>query len=1200
MTTKKQTKRIRIKERPEGPLGFEDFPYAKLFYYQFYKPGDIAITTGQHWVKDKKSFKEAQNEVLNKRIYEQLGKEKWKFPDLTILGIWNVSTQANDSGHFVKGTEFDKFLNRQIFQYDADPDKSELRKNRTGFESEQIVLKDIHDGPKRVNNWLKQTNQPVENEDEVRKFTPRDYLDERDLTTFDNDFRKPSILKLKQTRVDCIRACGAGKSQTPYLAYYMTYVHFWDGKGQPINITLGPDNGIVRGNAMGMSGHDQAVKNDTLHLIWTSDALSDLDATKRNNVIIVKKQAEIRDAKGNVIEKALKKGEVYRKLLKDNKHRPIMVHCGYSGYYQSGSETCLSFQMRKAKKTFYWAFIDEVHRTLGADWGSWSKIHDDSICFIKHRFMPTATPDELTSAKKDYNKIYGLGIYSDVSFPPLDNVEAFYRGYIRAYKVFQLSFSTDDLPTDIFTKLDEGREPYISIINTRQDLVIPYKYYMELKTYYIFKRLYPNINHTLGVINRINNSRLYKKFIEAVKKPMLLRMFDGNYNDPEYKRLLNIHVLAMTTDVDDNKELRAMADRIGRDYKDSLILHCNLLGEGWNPGNTLTEKDKKYKGFVDSIQFIDNIDSKRRIAQNAGRGVRSPFFKPNCWVITSWLNIDINNSRTSLCGRVSQADNYNKRARKLHDVATALGIPKQFIHDNIVLKTCKPIRKPGGGGGTGPDNIDGDIEIDPFTDHFLEILELGMYRGLFEHYEEIVEYFHAEHEKRDCRYWRPGSQQEQKNILEDLLKKYPEYGYQQIYKVLAGRLQTMDPKLKNKIKIWKRENQKISKERMTKVRDVVMNCAKKQFAAGHRYSWYLGELSQFDFLKKYVDMTINNDEYTIGFATRHHFNLNEVFKDVDGFDKHNSLTKSLIPNSVYIENQKNVKRSLIKFFSDKIKNGQVDILRRDYNPCPEGGWFAENDGNVSFNGIISDEELNELQLYIFKQTGTKIRALHLDRLDGGCESVLKFTQAEKNIFKEYDRLARNKTIIKEVMPKFEKYMDILIATKNDDWHSLLAWKDNAKNKSGMTEFRTPVIFHKKEWQTILGGKYEHQPKEIVDIFLSKKNAYDEARSDLVARSRKAKYASGELVGTMKGKKNPGASKYHKGRLSPHLGKTWFTDGKNETSAFECPPGYHKGRKFRVESGKKGLCWFNNGEINKQYKLGTEPEGFNRGMIITDA
>ena len=48
-------------------------------------------------------------------------------------------------------------------------------------------------------------------------------------------------------------------------------------------------------------------------------------------------------------------------------------------------------------------------------------------------------------------------------------------------------------------------------------------------------------------------------------------------------------------------------------------------------------------------------------------------------------------------------------------------------------------------------------------------------------------------------------------------------------------------------------------------------------------------------------------------------------------------------------------------------------------------------------------------------------------------------------------------------------------------------------------------------------------------------------------------------------------------------------------SFTCPEGFVKGRKPR-KSTKQGLLWFNNGTVNRQYKLNSQPEGFVRGRI----
>jgi len=69
-----------------------------------------------------------------------------------------------------------------------------------------------------------------------------------------------------------------------------------------------------------------------------------------------------------------------------------------------------------------------------------------------------------------------------------------------------------------------------------------------------------------------------------------------------------------------------------------------------------------------------------------------------------------------------------------------------------------------------------------------------------------------------------------------------------------------------------------------------------------------------------------------------------------------------------------------------------------------------------------------------------------------------------------------------------------------------------------------------------------------------------------------------------------------GRKGSAKGKMWFNNGVIETYAGQCPDGFTKGRLPRV-STKKGLLWFTNGIINRQYRDGDQPEGFERGRRI---
>lgn len=69
----------------------------------------------------------------------------------------------------------------------------------------------------------------------------------------------------------------------------------------------------------------------------------------------------------------------------------------------------------------------------------------------------------------------------------------------------------------------------------------------------------------------------------------------------------------------------------------------------------------------------------------------------------------------------------------------------------------------------------------------------------------------------------------------------------------------------------------------------------------------------------------------------------------------------------------------------------------------------------------------------------------------------------------------------------------------------------------------------------------------------------------------------------------------RGRVGSSTGTIWCNDGTSEYQVTEIPVGMNKGRLIS-NAAKIGLRWFNNGEINKQYRDGHQPEGFIHGKI----
>ena len=79
-------------------------------------------------------------------------------------------------------------------------------------------------------------------------------------------------------------------------------------------------------------------------------------------------------------------------------------------------------------------------------------------------------------------------------------------------------------------------------------------------------------------------------------------------------------------------------------------------------------------------------------------------------------------------------------------------------------------------------------------------------------------------------------------------------------------------------------------------------------------------------------------------------------------------------------------------------------------------------------------------------------------------------------------------------------------------------------------------------------------------------------------------------------RNKKISDSQKGRPGTCTGKSWINDGVHELYADAVLPGYMLGRLPGMNKSKIGLCWFNNTITNKQFRLGTEPEGYIRGRI----
>jgi hypothetical protein len=71
---------------------------------------------------------------------------------------------------------------------------------------------------------------------------------------------------------------------------------------------------------------------------------------------------------------------------------------------------------------------------------------------------------------------------------------------------------------------------------------------------------------------------------------------------------------------------------------------------------------------------------------------------------------------------------------------------------------------------------------------------------------------------------------------------------------------------------------------------------------------------------------------------------------------------------------------------------------------------------------------------------------------------------------------------------------------------------------------------------------------------------------------------------------------HRGKTGSSAGKHWYNNGLDEKYLESAQPGWIKGRLNHTNEARKGLRWYNDGVKDKQYRQGTEPEGFISGRI----
>ena len=463
---------------------------------------------------------------------------------------------------------------------------------------------------------------------------------------FDTKFSKKKVNQIL-TRIFQHWPAASGKGSFPRLAYDMIFEPRWNFKKScPINVVVNPTLTVLKGNLVKHIQHDIALNNNVIHVIYAGDV------TKACN------NEEIHSVRA--LAKVFTDKKEYIQFINNTVNKTIWVHTTVHSYYR------LAEMMKAMKQTFYFGHLDEVHHMIQPDHSSWTASLNDKECKIHIRLM--------SSANKRYAKgdgaTYSMGdsSFSDIQVKDLDEKTAVALGYKRQSKIISYSYRETDFATDWLEKIDDGSQPHIKLKGTK--FVVPLSWWMAADALLKFRIEHFQVNHTKLTLNKVENCNDFAKFFDAFRKKVLKSYCKNDTKDPMYKRLIKAKIMVADTHSNSTVKILKEVSAIPDTYKDSFVIHCRLLGEGWDPAN----------GWIDSNMFVDATWSEIRIYQDVNRGSRigDGSKKINYIIMVAFLN---------------QESEFNKMFGNITKVGNALEMGVEDIKELVEFKAFKNMPK---------------------------------------------------------------------------------------------------------------------------------------------------------------------------------------------------------------------------------------------------------------------------------------------------------------------------------------------------------------------------------------------------------------------------------------------------------------------------------------------------------------------------
>ena len=474
----------------------------------------------------------------------------------------------------------------------------------------------------------------------------------------------------------------SGKGSFPRLAYDMIFEPRWDyKKAYPINAVINPTLTVLKGNLVKLIEHDLALNNNVVHAIYAGDVTKAAKNTEELQAI-------------RTLAKVFTNKVEFVKFIRETQNKTVWVHTTVHSYDR------LATVMKGQKKSFYFAHIDEVHHMIQPDYSTWTASLNDSACKIDVRFMSSANKRKARGNGATYSM--DDPNFCDIMVKNLDEGMAVKLGYKRQTVMLNYVYDDNSFPTDWIEQLEQNGQPLVKLKNT--DIVVPMSWFMAVDSLFRFRVEYPERKHTKITLNSIKECIEFKRFIKAIR-PKLLREL-AHSNNPVYRRLLKAKVMVADTKENSTVKLLKEVSAIPDTFADSVIIHCRLLGEGWDPAN----------GWIDSNMFVSPTHSEIRIYQDTNRGSR-----------VGDGTLTINYLVQSFLKEKEEHNHFNDMFARVKYVGEVLEVGVDDITETVVFKQVKSMpkgkqnpRSNGSGTLTYYDEIDADFFANSFDTYIKE------------------------------------------------------------------------------------------------------------------------------------------------------------------------------------------------------------------------------------------------------------------------------------------------------------------------------------------------------------------------------------------------------------------------------------------------------------------------------------------------